>query len=144
MKNTGFTSSKTVLVTFLLGLMSSGWNMLVVPVAQTRGYVDVSSASFFAAMFGPFLLSIYAVSVLSGSKSWYGSMIGDKQQSFDRLRRYMGVWILGGSLTGLAVSGFRLLTSESFQKIHIYASAGFLLGVLASLWAPRIGVLRHG
>lgn len=125
MKNAGLTSAKNALVTFLLGFLSCGWNMMVVPVALTRGYVDESSASFFAAMFAPFLLSIYAVVVLSGSRSWNGSMIGDKQQSLDRFRRYMGVWILGGSLTGLAVSGFRLLTSESSHRIHMYASGDF-------------------
>lgn len=144
MKNTGLTSSKSALVTFLLGLLSCGWSMMVVPVALTGGYVEVSSAGFFAVMLAPYALSIYAVVVLSGARSWYGAMIGDKQQSLARLRRYMGVWILGGSLTGFAVSGFHLLTSdESSQTIHIYATAGFLFIVLVSLWAPKIGVLRE-
>jgi len=71
-------------------------------------------------------------------------MIGDKQQSLDRFRRYMFIWILGGALVGLAFSVFHLLTSdESSQRIHMYASAGFLLVVLFSLWAPKIGVLKH-
>jgi hypothetical protein len=147
MKHAWLTSSKSALVTFLMGLLLSCWSMMVVPVALTRGYVDVdvSSASFFAVTFAPFVLSIYAVVVLSGSRSWNGSMIGDKQQSLDRFRRYMGIWILGGALVGLVVSVFHLLTSdESTQRSHMYASAGFLLIVLASLWAPKIGVLRHG
>ena len=144
MKNAQLTSSQTALVTFLMGVVSCAWSMVLVPVALTRGYVEVSSASFFATMFAPFALSIYAVVVLSGSRSWNGSIIGNKQESLDRFRRYMGFWVLGGALIGLACSGFRLLTSdESSQTIHMYASAGFLLLVLASLWAPRLGILRH-
>ncbi len=142
MKNAGLTSSKSALVTFLLGLLSCGWTMIVGPVALTRGYV--SFPSFFAVAFTPFMLSTYAVVVLSGSRSWYGSMIGDKQQSLDRFRRYMLIWVLGAALVGLAFSVFHLLTSdESSQTIHMYASAGFLLMVLVSLWAPKFGVLRQ-
>ena len=142
MKNTGLTSSKTVLVILLLGSMSSVWSLMFVPVAITRGYVEVPS--FFAVAFWPFMLSIYAVLVLSGSRSWNGSMIGDKQQSLDRFRRYMLIWVLGAALVGFAFSVFHLLTSdESSQRIHMYASAGFLLLILFSLWAPKIGVLRH-
>jgi hypothetical protein len=142
MKNTELTSSKSALVTFLLGFLSSVWTMMVGPVALTRGYVSFPSS--FAVAFTPVMLSIFAVGVLSGSRSWYGSMIGDKQQSLDRFRRYMFIWILGGALVGLAFSVFHLLTSdESSQRIHMYASAGFLLVVLFSLWAPRFGVLRH-
>jgi hypothetical protein len=143
MKSAGLTYSSSALVTFLLGLLSCGWSMMVGPIALTRGYV--SFPSYFAIACTPFMLSIYAVGVLSGSKSWYGSTIGDKQQSLDRLRRYMGIWILGGSLTGLAFSVFHLLISdESSQTIHMYTSAGFLLFVLVALWAPKIGVLRQG
>ena len=148
MKNTGPTSSKTVLVILLLGSMSFACSLMFVPVAIARGYVEVSSASYFAAMFAPFMLGFCAAVVLSGSwRSWYGSMIGDPQQTSDRFQRfqlYNLVWILGGSLTGLAISVFRLLTSYgSSQTFHIYASAGFLLVILVSLWAPKIGVLRH-
>ena len=142
MKNAELISSKSALVTFLLGFLSCVWSMMVGPVALTRGYV--SFPSFFAVAFWPFMLSIYAVLVLSESRSWNGSMIGDKQQSLDRFRRYMFIWILGGALVGLAFSVFHLLTSdESSQRIHMYASAGFLLVVLFSLWAPKIGVLKH-
>jgi hypothetical protein len=141
MKNAGLTS-KSSLVTFLMGLMSCGWTMMVGPIALTRGYV--SFPSFFAVADAPPVLTIYAVAVLSGSRSWNGSMIGGKQQSLDRFRRYMGFWILGAALVGFAFSVFHLLASdESSQTIHIYASAGFLFILLASLWAPKIGVLRR-
>ena len=71
-------------------------------------------------------------------------MIGEKQESLDRFRRYGLIWGLGGALTGFAFSVFHLLTSdESSQTIHMYASAGFLLIVLVSLWAPKVGVLRQ-
>ena len=142
MKNAGLTSSKSALVTFLLGFLSCVWSMMVGPGALTRGYV--SFPSFFAVVGAPPVLTIYAVAVLSGSRSWNGSMIGEKQQSLDRFRRYMFIWILGGALVGLAFSVFHLLTSdESSQTIHMYTSAGFLLLVLVSLWAPKFGVLRH-
>ena len=142
MKNAGLTSSQSALVTFFLGLLSCVWSMTVGPIALNRGYV--SFPSFFAVAFTPAMLSIYAVVVLSGSRSWKGSMIGDKQQSLDRFRRYMFIWALGGALVGLAFSVFHLLTSdESSQTIHMYTSAGFLLLVLVSLWAPKFGVLRH-
>ena len=146
MKNAGRTSSKTVLVILLLGSMSFAWTLKFVPFAIARGYVKVSSASYFAAIFAPFMLGFCVAAVLSGSwRSWYGSKIGDPQQSFDRSQLYMLVWILGIALTGLAFSVFRLLTSYgSSQTFHIYASAGFLLVILVSLWAPKIGVLRHG
>jgi hypothetical protein len=140
MKNAGLTSSQSALVTFLLGLLSCVWSMTVGPVALTRGYV--SFPSFFAVALTPTMLSIYAVVVLSGSRSWNGSMIGNKQQSLDRFRRYVCIWLLGAALTGFAFSGFRLLTSSS-ERIHVYASAGFLLCILASLWAPKGGILRH-
>ena len=146
MKNTGLTSFKTVLVTLLLGSMSFVWSLKFVPFAIARGYVEVSSASYFAAIFAPFMLGFCAAVVLSGRwRPWYGSTIGDQQQSFDRFRIYYLVWTLGVALTGLAFSVFRLLTSYgSSQTFHIYASGGFLLIILASLWAPKIGVLRHG
>ena len=139
MKNADLTS-KSARVTFLLGLLSCAWTMIVGPVALTRGYV--SFPSFFAVAFTPFILSIYAVAVLSGSKSWYGRMIGDKQESLDRFRRYISIWLLGAALVGLAFSVFHLLTSDdSSQRIHMYTSAGFLFAVLVSLWAPK-GILR--
>ena len=142
MKNADLTRSKSALVTFLLGLLSCAWSMIVGPVALTRGCV--SFPSYFAVAFTPSILSIYAIAVLSGSKSWYGRMIGDKQQSLDRFRRYMGIWVLGAALVGLGFSVFHLLTSDdSSQRIHMYTSAGFLLFVLVSLWAPKIGVLRN-
>jgi hypothetical protein len=47
MKNAGLTSSKNALVTFLLGFLSCGWNLMVVPVALTRGICGRVVCEFF-------------------------------------------------------------------------------------------------
>lgn len=140
-------SLQSVLVTLLMGSVPTGWAMIILPRALSRGYLPVSSMNFLTSQIlvaGPFVLSIYAVMVLSESRSWYGSRIGDKQRSVECFRRYVHVWLFGAALTGLACSVFGVVTSDSsLSTVHMSAGAASLLAVLVSLWGPKGGILSQ-
>jgi hypothetical protein len=147
-KNTSSLSPfQSALITFLLGSVTCGWSMIILPHALASGYLPASFMGLLPSLVlvnGPFFLSLYAAMILSGSTSWNGSVIGEKQKSLALFFRYLNILILGASLTGLACSGFRLVTSESVRTTYIYTFTGpsFLFGVLLSLWSPKGGILR--
>jgi len=141
MKISGLSSFQRALVTLLLGVSWIVWLNIVVFIFVVRGYIDLSAAEFLPVVLVPLVLSLCAVSVLSGS-TWYGSTIGDKQQSRDRFLRHFGFWILGASVTALTIEVLLLLTVEPFSTLHTISAAGFLVFALIALWAPKIGVLR--
>jgi len=147
MKNArGLSSFQSAFITFLIGSVTCGWSMCLLPHALVNGYLPASFARLPTSLVlvdGPLALSAYAVLILSGSTSWNGSVIGDRRESLERLYRYLNILLLGASLTGLACSGFRLVTSELFRTTYIYTGAIFLFLVLVSLWSPKGGVLRQ-
>jgi hypothetical protein len=135
-----------MLVTFLLGSVSSAWSMIILPRAEANGYLPAPSMNLLPNLMlgvGPFALSVYAVLVLSGSMSWRGSVIGERRQSPARFCRYVLTLFLGAALTGLAVEVYRLVTSESLARTHVDMAAVFLLDALVALWFPEYGVLRQ-
>ena len=94
-------------------------------------------------MIGPYTVALYSVLVLSGSTSWNGSVIGDRQESLERFYCYMNICLLGIGLTGLACSAFDLMASELFSATYMFTGAVFLLIALISLWSPKGGLLKQ-
>ena len=135
-----------MLVTFLLGSVWAAWSLIILPRVEANGYLPAPSMNVLPDLllvFGPFPLSVYAVLVLSGSTSWRGSVIGERRQSPARFCRYVLTLLLGAALTGLAVSVYRLVTSESLSTTRVETGAVFLLAALGALWFPEYGVLRQ-
>ena len=149
MKNArGLSPFQNALITFLLGSVTCGWSLIILPHLFASGYMPASSTRSFPILDlvlvdAPFFLALYAASVLSGSISWNGAVIGEKQKSVELFWRYLSILVLGASVTGLACSVFRLATSEVLRTTHMYTGAAFLFGVLASLWSPMGGLLRQ-
>jgi len=141
----GTHSSQGALVTFLIGSVACGWSMIIVPQALARGYLPAASSHLLPSLIlvvGPYAVALYSVLVLSGSTSWNGSVIGDRQESLERFYCHMNICLLGIGLTGLSFSVVYLMVYESFSATHMFSGTVFLLIVLISLWSPKGGVLK--
>jgi hypothetical protein len=143
MKNPDETSFLSAFFAFLIGAASMGWIAVVLPGALAIGLLPVLPVGYVTVLaIGPTFLSTYAVALLSKSRSWSGAVIGEREQSLKRFRRYMLLWILGAALTGLASSSFRLVTSETYSTVYLGTDVICLFGVIVSLWSPKGGILR--